>query len=53
MTKIKIGDLESFFEAAKETARKIDKGLPITPSSTIWITAEDAKKLKIPNPENS
>ncbi len=36
----KSGSLSDFFESAKETAREIDRGEPITPKRVAWVENE-------------
>ena len=45
---LKSGDLSDFFASAKETAREIDAGHPVTPKNIIWIDPDDLRALLKP-----
>jgi len=45
---IKSGTLPDFFLSAKETAREIDEGKPLTRKNTIWVDPKDLMLLLKP-----
>ena len=45
---LKSGDLSDFFASAKETAREIDAGHPVTPKNIIWVDPDDLRALLKP-----
>ncbi len=48
---LKAGTLSDFFASAKETAREIDEGKPVTRKNIIWVESKDL--LSILKPERT
>ncbi len=45
---IKTGELSDFFASAKQTAKEIDQGKPVSRKNTIWVTPKDLMLLLKP-----
>ncbi|HIP71820.1 MAG TPA: ArsR family transcriptional regulator [Anaerolineae bacterium] len=49
---LKSGNLSDFFASAKETAREIDEGRPVTRKNIIWVDPADLRALLKPERTN-
>ena len=49
---IKSGSLSDFFASAKETAKEIDEGKPLTKKNTVWVDPKDLLLLLKPERTN-
>ena len=47
--KIQVGSLSDFFEAARETARELDRGECLTPKDRVWVAPEDFARFIKPS----